>query len=109
MDEIILKFTNFKNPISQSTLGGFKLVTSDDLSFIIDKTYDDLVLSTKAITPQPLAYTEFEPIGDSNGQNVGTVGVSNTIQFTVGALFPLEPYCVFQFTLPPELELDEIS
>jgi hypothetical protein len=56
-----------------------------------------------------LQYSEFAPLGDLNGNFVGTVGYENTVQITLGMLFPLQPLCVFTFKFPTEMKISSIS
>jgi hypothetical protein len=103
-----VEFSDFKNPINTDQMTGFELVTSDHLSFVIDKTFSPLSLKTLATVAQPFEYTEIYPLGDVNGNNVGKVGTENIVQITVGLSFPLQPYCVFQFKFPPLLQMNKI-
>jgi hypothetical protein len=44
--KLVIEFTNFKNPISQSQMVGFQVVTTDSMSYIVDKSNDQVELST---------------------------------------------------------------
>ena len=88
---------------------GFQLVTADSSSYIIDKSSANFPLKTIATQTQTLQYSEFAPTGDLNGNFVGTVGYENTVQITLGMLFPLQPLCVFTFKFPKEMKINAIS
>ena len=64
-NELVLVFSNFKNPVSRAIMGGFQVFTSDSRSYTIDRTNVDIELSTAMTETQPLLYSDFQLLGDN--------------------------------------------
>jgi hypothetical protein len=105
-EQVVLKISNFKNPVNQDLKIGFRITGQDSQGYLVDQSQPNLSLKTPMTITGSLLGKEVLMLGDSNGANIGRVFEYNKISFFISSYIPFEQYCYFKFVFPAKLVLD---
>ena len=102
-EEIVLKISDFKNPVNKKTKEGFRIHLSDSLGYLIEQSPDNLELDTEMTITGELASEDIQVLGDEEGENAGMVASYNKLALFLSSYIPFEKDCYFKFVFPPKL------